>query len=174
VHLRFATPDPRQLDRLRCEALALPVFADERPLRGALGIVDWRMCGLISRLLARGAVGAGMLDTVLLPGRPKLVVEKVFLFGAGDSAELDTERQRALVAHMLDTAARAGVRTTALVLPGRATGLVQPADAMEVLVAIAAARSEHDELIVIEPHEAQKLMEPVMERERRRATAHME
>jgi hypothetical protein len=174
VHVHFFAPEVAALDRLRCEAIALPVFSDERPLRGALGLVDWRMCGLVSKLLLAGAVKADPLQTALVPGRPKLVVDKVFLFGAGPSAELDAERQRALVEHMLDTAARAGVRTSAIVLPGRSTNLVGPAAAMELLVAVMRKRPEHDELIVIEPVEAQKHMEPVMERERRRAAVDLE
>jgi hypothetical protein len=174
MHLHFLPPSTTQLDRLRCEAIALPVLEDERPLRGALGLIDWRLCGLVSRLLVRGAVSAKHLDTTLLPGRPKLVVDKVFLFGAGLSAELDAERQRALVGHMLDTTAKAGVRASALVLPGRGSDLVSPAAAMEILVSVARSRPEHDELIVIEPAEAQKSMEPVMERERRRAASERE
>lgn len=174
MHLRFAPPTTEQLDRLRCEALALPVLTDERPLRGALGIVDWRLCGLVSRLVLRGAVSTTALETTLVPGRPKLVVDKVFLFGAGPSGELDEARQRALVEHMLNTAIKAGVRTTALVLPGRGTDLVSPASAMEILVSVSRARSEVDELIVLEAPEAQKSMEPVLERERRRAAAERE
>jgi hypothetical protein len=75
---------------------------------------------------------------------------------------------------MLDTAIKAGVRTTALVLPGRGTDLVSPAAAMEILVSVSRLRSEVDELIVLEPAEAQKSMEPVLERERRRAAAERE
>jgi len=174
MHLRFAPPTTAQLDRLRCEALALPLLTDERPLRGALGIVDWRLCGLVSRLVLRGSVSTAPLSTTLVPGRPKLVVDKVFLFGAGGSGELDEARQRKLVEHMLDTAIAAGVRTTALVLPGRGTDLVSPAAAMEILVSVARARGEVDELIVLEPLEAQKSMEPVLERERRRAAVDRE
>jgi hypothetical protein len=45
---------------------------------------------------------------------------------------------------------------------------------MEILVSVARARSEVDELIVLEPAEAQKSMEPVLDRERRRAAAERE
>jgi len=174
MYLRFAPPTTEHLDRLRCEALALPLLSDERPLRGALGIVDWRLCGLVSRLVIGGSVSTSPLQTTLVPGRPKLVVDKVFLFGAGPSEQLDSARQRELVEHMLDTAVAAGVRTTALVLPGRGTDLVSAAEAMVILVSVARARAEIDELIVLEPADAQKSMEPVLERERRRAAVERE
>lgn len=174
MHVHFVAPEAAALDRLRCEAIALPVLSDERPLRGALGLIDWRLCGMISKLVLSGSVLTIPLQTALVPGRPKLVVDKVFLFGAGTSAELDLERQRALIAHMLDTTSRAGVRTTAIVLPGRSSDLIAPAAAMELLVSVARKRPEHDDLIVIECAEAQKTMEPVMERERRRAASEQE
>ena len=53
MEIRFAAPNLRQLDTLRCEALAGAFFEDERPLRGALGYIDWRMCGMLSRLLVQ-------------------------------------------------------------------------------------------------------------------------
>jgi hypothetical protein len=41
-------------------------------------------------------------------------------------------------------------------------------------VLCARGRDEHDELILLEPHEAQREMERVLERERRRARATLE
>ena len=74
---------------------------------------------------------------------------------------------------MLDTLTRARVRTSALVLPGRNTGALTPAHAMELLLATAGAHPEHDELVLLELHDAQRDMEPVVERERRRARAQL-
>jgi hypothetical protein len=171
VHVRFSVPELKQIDALRCEALALPLFSDERPLRGALGLVDWRMCGFVSRLRTTGRLDGAWLETVLTPARPKLSMDKLFLFGVGTQAELDATRLRKAVEHMLDTLARARVRTTALALPGRAVGCVPPDRAMEAFIAASVHRVEHDELIVLEPAEAQREMERVIERERRRARA---
>jgi hypothetical protein len=171
MHVRFTVPELKQIDALRCEALALPLFSDERPLRGALGLVDWRMCGFVSRLRGVGRLQGAWQETVLIPARPKLTMDKLFLFGVGASAELDAARVRAAVDHMLDTLARARVRTTALSLPGRAFGCLPADKAMEAFIAASAQRDEHDELILLEPPEAQREMERVVERERRRARA---
>lgn len=171
MHVRFTVPELKQIDALRCEALALPLFSDERPLRGALGLVDWRMCGFVSRLRGAGRLQGAWQETVLIPARPKLTMDKLFLFGVGASAELDATRVRAAVDHMLDTLAKARVRTTALALPGRAVGCLPADKAMEAFIAASAQRDEHDELILLEPPEAQREMERVVERERRRARA---
>ena len=171
MHVRFTVPELKQIDALRCEALALPLFSDERPLRGALGLVDWRMCGFLSQLRHQGRVLGAPRETVLIPARPKLSMDKLFLFGLGSQAEFDPAQLRPAIDHMLDTLARARVRTTALALPGRALGCVAPEKAMEAFLVASAHRDEHDELILLEPFEAQREMEPVMERERRRARA---
>lgn len=173
MHVRFALPELKQIDALRCEALALPFFSDERPLRGALGLLDWRMCGFVSRLILRGKIEGTPLETVLLPGRPKLSMDKLFLFGLGARADFDPALVERAIAHMLDVLARARVRSTALVLPGRSTGSIAAAKAMDAFVPLAMHRDEHDELILLEPAEAQREMESVIERERRRERARM-
>ncbi|MDH5676338.1 MAG: hypothetical protein OEZ06_29740 [Myxococcales bacterium] len=171
MDIRFVEPELRELDALRCEALALPLYSDERPLRGALGLVDWRMCGLVSRLVVRGQLSGLPGETMLLPGRPKLSMDKLFVFGLGPEAELREPDLEAVVAHMLDTVARAGVRTTALALPGRVHGSVDATSAMEAFVAAATPRDEHDEVVLLEFATAHKEMQRVLERQRRRARA---
>ena len=173
MHVRFLAPELSQLDALRCEAIALPYFSDERPLRGALGLADWRLCGLLSRMLASGQLTGEALETTLVPARPKLAVEKLFMFGLGPLSALDDASRGRAQLHMLDTLARARVRTTALVLPGRSMHAVPAAEAFETFVRAALHRDDHDELIVLEPHPAQREMEPVLERERRRARAEL-
>jgi leucyl aminopeptidase len=173
MQVRFTVPELQQIDALRCEALALPFFSDERPLRGALGLIDWRMCGFVSRLRMQERVRGDALETVLLPARPKLTMDKLFLFGLGPQDEFDTKHMRRAVEHMLNTLSRARVRTTALALPGRATARITPEKAIEAFLAVSANNDDHDELILLEPLEAQRAMEPVIERERRRARAHL-
>ena len=67
------------------EALILTFFADERPLRGAAGLCDFRLCGRISRLLASGKVGGAWGETTLYPplahGQAKLSFPQLLLFG---------------------------------------------------------------------------------------------
>jgi len=173
MHVRFAPPELKQIDALRCEALALPLFMDERPLSGALGLCDWRLCGFLSRMLVAGRISGDALETVLIPARPKLSLDKLFVFGLGARADLDAGGVERAIDHMLSTLARARVRTTALVLPGRNTGAIAPARAMELFIAVTARHVEHDELVLLETPEAQREMEPVALRERRRARAQL-
>src|SRR4051812_50168900 len=69
------------------EALVLPFFSDERPLRGAAGLCDWRLCGRLSRLLLGGRGRGNWGETTLYPpvvaGGPRLPFSRLGVFGPG-------------------------------------------------------------------------------------------
>lgn len=171
MDVRFAAPDFAELDALRCDALALPFFSDERPLRGAGGLVDWRLCGALSRQLVTGFVTGGLGEQVLVPSQSRLSVEKVFLFGLGAEAAMSVDVAAGRIRHMLRTVMATGSRTLAMVLPGRSTGIMDGVSAMEAFVRAVAQGPGADEVILIESPEGQREMAPVVERERRRARA---
>ncbi|HEX2678597.1 MAG TPA: M17 family peptidase N-terminal domain-containing protein, partial [Polyangiales bacterium] len=83
MDIRFLAPELRHLDALKCEAIVAPFFSDERPLSGALGLLDWRLCGFLSRAMLRGEIRGEQGETVLVPLRPRFTVDKLFLFGLG-------------------------------------------------------------------------------------------
>jgi len=56
---------------------------DERPLRGDAGLIDWRLCGLISEHLRTGYVTGQLGEAVLLPGDIPLSPARILLVGAG-------------------------------------------------------------------------------------------
>ena len=171
MEVRFVAPDWENLDALRSEAILTPFFSDERPLAGVLGLIDWRMCGFVSRMVVRGHVRGARGEHVLVPLKPRFTVDKLFLFGLGPEAEFDDHVLRDTTERMLDVVARAQVRATALVLPGRNTQRVPAADAMESFVRAVATRRSQDEIVLLEPPEAHKDMAPILQRERRRARA---
>ena len=173
MDVRFVPPDLRRLDALKGEALSLPFFADERPLRGALGLVDWRLCGELSRLLVRGRVSGVEGEKVLVPARPKLPFDKLFLFGLGPRESFDEAVFERAIRTMFDTLSRAKVRSSVWVLPGRPFELIAPVRAMELFIQLAGppAEDEHDEITLVEDPDAHKTMAPVVDRERRRVRA---
>lgn len=171
MELRFVAPDLRALDGIRSEALALPFFEDERPLRGAAGLADWRLCGRLSRLLVRGKMRGARGERVLVPARPRLAFEKLFLFGLGKRADFDEASFVASVADVLDTLEGVRARTAVLALPGRSLEIVGAERALELFLGAARDRTEHDEITLIEPPEAQRTMIPALERARRKARA---
>jgi Cytosol aminopeptidase family, N-terminal domain len=158
----FLTPELAKWDMLdesgAPEALVLPFFADERPLRGAAGLCDWRLCGRLSRLLARGKVSGAWQETTLYPpnsasGR-RLPFPRLVLFGLGPSSEFDEPRARDAARAILAVIERLAVKRYALAPPGRSTGRLSARRALELYLAEASGRTE--ELMVVEALAGQK------------------
>jgi len=173
VDVHFVPADLRRFDALRSEAISIPFFEDERPLSGAIGLIDWRLSGFVSRLILRGRISGRAGESVLVPARPRLSFEKLFLLGLGPRSRFDEKVLSDATSRMLGTLTQARVRASVLVLPGRVLGLVTPVRAMELFLEVAGVHPEHDDVTLVEESEAQRAMEPVVERERRRARAYV-
>jgi len=146
VEVHFVPADLRRFDEVLAEALALPLFRDARPSRGALGLVDWRLLGRISDAVRRGRFRGEVGELLLISGRPKLP-----FFAA---------------------LARARVRTSVCLLPGREGGKIEPRRAMELLVQVLGEDPpDHDEVLLVEDGDAPREMAPVIEQARRRVRA---
>lgn len=76
------------VDNLNHEGLALGFFSDERPPRGYVGFVDWRLNGMISKQIANGKLTGSYLEKVLVPSDRRIPTPKILLIGLGSSADL--------------------------------------------------------------------------------------
>ncbi len=113
-------------------SLLLPIFGDERPLRGAAGLVDWRLCGRLSRLVRAGRLAGTRGETLMMPPGRRLRFGRIVLFGLGDSKDYGEERYRKDVRWIRKVAADAGLEDYALEAPGRAGGLIGARRALEL------------------------------------------
>lgn len=168
MELRFVPGELRKLDLTVSELLAVPIAEDERPPRSVAGLIDWRWNGTLSRLLERGILTGAPGEALLLPGRPKLVFDKVVCFGMGRSDAFTEQIYRVVLEKMLDTVAGLGVRRAVVQLPGRATDSIAPERAAQLLLERAAERSRHDTWTLIEPPEAQRVISQRLQQDRRR------
>jgi|SRR5579871_1791190 len=162
--ISFLNPELAKWDALgeareRPELLVAPIFSDERPLRGTAGLVDWRLCGRLSRLLATGRVTGARGETTLLP-TPRLAFGKLVLFGLGSSVGFDEERFRDAARAIRKVARGIGAARYALPLPGRSTGRIMARRALELWLdeELSGAGADGGEVWLIEPQAAQKDM----------------
>jgi hypothetical protein len=172
--ISFLNPELSRWDGLgeaRPELLVAPFFADERPLRGAAGLADWRLCGRLSRLLAAGRVGGAFGEATLLPGQ-KLAFPRVVLFGLGPSDGFDEPRFRAASRAIRELARGLGSTRYALPLPGRSTGRIMARRAVELWLEEGPASPEEgclrEEVWLIEEQAAQKDMSDALGKAARR------
>jgi hypothetical protein len=140
------------------EALVLPFFADERPLRGAAGLCDWRLCGRLSRVLANGRVSGAWGETTLYPAGKKLPFQRLVLFGLGPAERFDEACARDASRKIIDVVHGLSAERYAIAPAGRSTGRLSARRALELYLEEAAKRADHApaELVVIESPAGQK------------------
>ena len=126
--------DLSRWDEAARDCLVLPVFKDDRPLRGAAGLVDWRLCGKLSRLIKTSRASAEPGEQLLLPPGRRLRFNRIFWFGLGDAKGYSEERFRKDLAWIVGTVTKAGVKDWALQMPGRASGLIGARRAVEIVL----------------------------------------
>lgn len=153
------------------DALILSFFSDERPLRGAAGLADWRLCGRLSRLIRRQRITGKRGETLLLPPGRRLPWARILVFGLGDSSRFDEAIYRQHVRWMRDVLSRAKISEYALQPPGRATGFIGARRALELWLEEADKDGRDDDIVVIDTHGGQKEMAEILRyRQRRQST----
>lgn len=104
-------------ERVRADLLAVPIFSDERPLRGAAGRADWRLCGGLSRLMAEGRLGGRPGEAVLAASFGGLAVPLLLALGVGSRSAFDAAGLQAFAGEAVRRALGLRVPTLALPMP---------------------------------------------------------
>lgn len=105
-------------DKVDADIVALPFFEDERPLRGASGLVDWRMNGALSRLILQGAVSGLEGESLLMSTDGRISAPRLLLFGLGNSKNFDGKRFQGLLSQFVKTVAGLKFTRLAIAIPG--------------------------------------------------------
>lgn len=109
--------EERTLTTVPSDLLIAPFFESDRPLLGPAGQTDWRLCGMLSRLLLEGRTKGALGDAVLVPTLGRMRAPRVLLLGLGPRptcSEMTLRSAGRLAAgRVLDL----GARVPALALP---------------------------------------------------------
>jgi hypothetical protein len=151
------------------DCVCVPVWTDVRPLRGAAGLLDWRMCGRLSAMLASGKVTGAEGEQTLFPSAHRLPWRLVLALGVGPRRDFSERRFQACVHRAFEAVRGLGARRLALALPGRdadragTAGVVTSRRALDlVLLELDGTPGVLDELAVIAPGAVQKELGEVL------------
>lgn len=162
MNVSFLASDLAKWDQFEggTDTLVLPFFADERPLRGAGGLCDWRLCGRLSRLLSGSRVVGSRGEITLYPplvgGAPRLPFTRLLLVGLGAAERFDEAAAHESARVIVAAVSKLGLLRYALVPPGRSTGRLSARRALEIYLAEAELSGRADDLIVVESVAGQK------------------
>lgn len=172
MDLRYVPLSLRAMDELRSELAVLSFFEDERPLRAAAGLCDWRLCGRLSRMLEAQHAQGSLGECTLCPAGPRLPFERLLLVGVGMRERFDDRAFDRACERVRDALIGLRVRNIAVNIPGRSAGLLGAEDAgRRFLAAISDAMDELDEVAILDEPEALRALAPGADAERRRQRA---
>lgn len=123
----------QEIDIIETNTVVLSFFEDERPLKGAVGLTDWRMGGFLSRLIMDRWIDGHYAEPLLMPANHRMNSQKVFVIGLGSVQEYDLGRYKKLITQICEALYKIQVNRFALPLPGVFLSGLDPADAAEIL-----------------------------------------
>lgn len=126
--------DLARWDETARDTLVLPVFKSDRPLRGAAGLVDWRLCGKLSRLLKAQKATGDAGETMMLPPGKRLRFKRLLWFGLGEAKGYSDDRFKQDMGWITEVVAKANITDWSFQAPGRASGLIGARRAVELIL----------------------------------------
>ena len=160
IQVSFVGAELSRWDVTAADAITVGIFCDQRPLRGPAGLLDWRLCGRLSRLVRGGRLAGDYGEAVLLPAAGRLPIPKVLLLGVGAQGDFGEDRFRDAVRRMQLKLLAMGAKRYLLAPPGRESGRIGPRRALEMLME--ESRAFDAEVVIIESVAGQKEMAEVL------------
>jgi len=109
--------------------LVVPVWSDLRPMRGAAGLIDWRLCGHLSQMI-RDKRFSGAPGEKLLLATNRIQWQRVLAVGVGESSAFGDKSLREAMVCCLEALRRLGGHSLAIAFPGRDIDAIRPDRAM--------------------------------------------
>mgnify|MGYP000423084757 CR=1 FL=1 len=127
-------PDLHQIDSITIDTFALFLFEEDRPPRGLCGLVDWRLCGRISKMILEGKTSGRLRESVLTPAYGRLPCRRVVIFGLGSRHDFSLNRAREVSWFMCETLHKLRAPSFAISLPGSPVTKLSPRARMEIFL----------------------------------------
>lgn len=161
----FLALDLESWDDVQADGMVVGVTSDGRPLRGAAGLLDWRLAGALSRLLTAGTLTGAVGERVELSTVGRLPWPTAIVLGLGPAAQLSVDGARAALEPVLQEAAARGMAKLVVAGPGRDAGRMNAAMATAVIRQAAESVPPSLALVILEDASAiRELRPPVMRR----------
>lgn len=158
LDLRFVARDLRRLDEVSAEVICCGVYRDARPMMGLAGLVDWRLCGRLSRLAKQGFLLGEVGEILAVPVRPRLPFDKLLVAGLGPRGSFGDATFKKVLDRMITSITGLHCKKAILELPGRGDDAIPAERAADILLDVI-GDDERDVLTFVEDSPAQHRIE---------------
>ena len=105
------------IDKIETEAIVLLFFSDERPLKGASGMIDWRMNGSISSLISKGMISGEKGESTLILPSARIKGKKILMMGLGDSTNFTEDSLKEAAVAIISQLHKIGIKNLTIAVP---------------------------------------------------------
>lgn len=101
LHIKFSAK-PFDKQETRCGVVTL--FSDERPLKGVSALLDWRLNGRLSQVLAKNRFEGKFGESLLMPAEGRIRASEIMVIGMGDRPAFNESHVSAFTQLLLEKA----------------------------------------------------------------------
>jgi len=105
------------LDQLSTSLLVLPFFAGVKPLKGAIGFIDWRLNSFLSKLVIDNKIKGDWFEKILIPPFERIPAERILLVSLGPKDDFDSQKMSDFTIKLMETTYRIAFSSFAVALP---------------------------------------------------------
>ncbi len=109
---------PPPSDTRGADLFAVGIFEDERPLRGTVGILDWRLAGRLSSLLADKQFRGGRGESALVAPAGRFSGTRILVEGLGGVSRFSLKGFEQATVRLAESIAGLRARSAVAALPG--------------------------------------------------------
>jgi len=139
------------------DLFVVPVWSDVRPLRGAAGLLDWRLNGWLSDCMREERFTGERGEKLLRPTR-RIPWRAILALGLGSARQFDDDRFRDALDTAFTVMRGLGLHTMAAALPGRELDRIDPERAVALFREAAQDRAHVAALTLLDTAAALKVM----------------
>jgi hypothetical protein len=167
MRIQFIRPDLHQIDRIAADTFVVTLFEEERPPRGVSGLLDWRLCGRLSGMLASGRMTGRFREAVLFPSYGRLPAARICAYGLGRVGEFTPARAREASWFVAESLHKLKVRSFLSALPGSPLAGVAARPRMDLFLeemvrVFGADETDGVEAWIVEPQEIHRELTEVV------------
>jgi len=105
----------KPIDKIPAQAIVSGLFLRDIPLKGHLGMLDWRLYGFFSQLLEESKLTGKFRETYLVPTKKKALASHVLILGLGQKKGFDEKKIRELTPFVLKSLRRLKIQELVMV-----------------------------------------------------------
>ncbi len=135
MDVSFVPVDLDRWDQCVGDLFVVGVWSDVRPLRGAAGLLDWRLCGNMSRWIGEGRLQGTVGEKTLVPTH-RVPFRALLAIGLGASPDFSEEGFLTACGTIADTARGLRLSSVFVAPPGRDLNRIAPERALDLLTEI--------------------------------------